>query len=136
MTTRKSSNPASVADYIAGLPEPLRSEVEALRGVIRSAADGIGEEVKWNAPSFCMSEHFATMRLNGKVPLQLILHLGARKNFIPRGAIEDPTGLLRWLGPDRACVDFASPGAVAARASALQAIVRQWLRHVPVRSVG
>ncbi|MCL6527236.1 MAG: DUF1801 domain-containing protein [Thermaceae bacterium] len=133
MTARKRSSSASVSDYIAGLPEGLRAEVEALRRVILSAAEGIGEEVKWNAPSFHAGEHFATMRLKGKVPLQLILHLGAKKSIIPRSSIEDPTGLLEWLGPDRACVSFTELGEVNARASALQAILRQWLQHVPGR---
>lgn len=136
MAIRKSSSAPTVAQYIAGLPEPLRAEVEALRRVILSAADGIGEEVKWNAPSFHAGEHFATMRLRGKVPLQLILHLGARKSAIPRDAIQDPSSLLKWLGPDRACVDFAQPGAVAAAAGAIQAIVRQWVLHVPTRAAG
>ena len=101
--------------------------------MVRSAAESIGEELKWNAPSFHAGEHFATMRLNGKPPLQLILHLGAKKSAMPAGAIDDPEGLLRWLGPDRACVGFAGPGAVAARADALRAILRQWLPHVPAR---
>lgn len=136
MASRKSSSSVTVAEYIAGLPASLRSEVETLRRAILSAADRIEEEVKWNAPSFRVGEHFATMRLNGKVPLQLILHLGAKKSFVPRGDIEDPAGLLQWLGPDRACIGFAEPGAVAARASALQAIVRQWVRHVPARGAG
>lgn len=134
MVTRKSAAAVSVADYINGLSEPLRTEVEALRQVILSAAEGIGEEVKWNSPSFYLGEHFATMRLNGKVLLQLILHLGAKKGAsIPQAAISDPAGLLKWLGPDRACVEFSGPGTVVGRASALQAIISQWLQHVGAR---
>jgi len=134
MATRKSKPAPSVDDFVAALAPPLRSEVEALRQAIRSAAPGIDEEIKWNAPSFRTGEHFATLRLRGKVPLQLILHLGAKKSALPAGAIDDPHGLLQWLGPDRACVNFARPGAVAEKASALQAILRHWLRHVPPRS--
>ena len=134
MPTRK---PDSVDDYISGLSEPLQSEVQQLRRLILGAAGDIGEEIKWNAPSFHTGEHFATMRLNGKVPLQLILHLGAKKQHgIAREAIDDPAGLLQWLGPDRACVGFPGTGAVATHADALQAIVRQWVRHVPVRATG
>jgi hypothetical protein len=136
MAIRKIASTPSVAQYIAALPEPLRAEVETLRRVILNAADGIGEEVKWNAPSFHAGEHFATLRLRGRVPLQLILHLGVRKSAIPRDAIQDPSSLLKWLGPDRACVDFAEPGAVAAAAGAIQAIVRQWVRYVPARIAG
>lgn len=136
MGNRKTPSATSVADYIAGLSPPLRQEVEALRRAILAAEDGIGEEIKWNAPSFFVSEHFATMRLNGKVPLQLILHLGAKKSSIARDAIEDPDGLLQWLGPDRASISFPSPGSVATRVASVQHIVRQWVQHVPARVAG
>jgi len=133
MVARK-TKPASPVDLlVAELEQPLRAEVESLRKVVLAVAAEIQEEVKWNAPSFYTGEHFATMRLNGKVLLQLILHLGAKKSSIARDSIEDPSGMLNWLGPDRACIDFASPGAVKSQASALQSILRQWLRHVPTR---
>jgi hypothetical protein len=136
MANRKPSSAPSVVEFIAALSEPLRSEALALRGIILAATDGIGEAIKWNAPSFHAGEHFATMRLNGKILLQLILHLGAKKSAISRSAIDDPAGLLHWLGPDRASIDFDEPGAVVARASALQAIVRQWVQHVPAKAAG
>ena len=134
MATRKAA--VSVSEYVDALPQRLRSEVAELRKIILAAAAGIGEEIKWNAPSFFTGEHFATMRLNGKVPLQLILHLGAKKSALPPGAIEDPSGLLQWLGPDRACISFRGPGAVSAQAAAVGAIVRQWVQHVPNRVAG
>ena len=133
MSRRKSQPRISVADFIAGIPSPLREDVEDLRRAILASAENIGEDVKWNAPSFHTGEHFATMRLNGKVPLQLILHLGAKKNAIARDAIKEPDHRLQWLGPDRACVSFAGPGSVAQRAPAVQHIVRQWVKHVPSR---
>lgn len=136
MASRKSPSTNSVADYIDGLAPPLRDDVEALRGAILASANGIGEEIKWNAPSFYTGEHFATMRLNGKVPLQLILHLGAKRSFIARDSIEDPAGLLQWLGPDRACISFPAPGSVAARTASVQHIVSQWVQHVPARVAG
>ncbi len=136
MAARKVTSARSVAQsvdqFVAELSQPLKADVEALRRVILSTADGIAEGIKWNAPSFYTSEHFATMRLNGKVPLQLILHLGTKKRTFPPGAIEDPTKMLAWLGPDRACVSFAIPGAVSTHAEALQSILRQWLPHVPI----
>ena len=135
MAARKPASPLSVNDLIAALSDPLRSEVEALRTLILGADDGIGEEVKWNSPSFHAGEHFATMRLNGKIFLQLILHLGVKKSAISRDAIDDPGALLQWLGPDRACINFLESGVVSARADSIQAIVRQWVKHVPARTV-
>ena len=136
MGTRKVKSTLSVDELLANLDHPLRTDIEELRRVVLSASKGIGEEVKWNSPSFFTGEHFATMRLNGKVPLQLILHLGAKKAAVPSGAVQDPDGLLQWLGPDRACIDFARPGEVSRRADALKAILRQWVQHVPTRTAG
>lgn len=136
MGTRKARSMQSVDELLAGLEHPLRNDIEELRGVVLSASDAVGEEVKWNSPSFHAGEHFATMRLNGKVPLQLILRLGAKKAALPSGAIQDPNGLLQWLGPDRACIDFPAPGDVGRHTNAVKAILRQWIRHVPARTRG
>lgn len=136
MSNRKPATAASVADYISCLPTPLREDVEALRRAILASAEGIGEEIKWNAPSFHTSEHFATLRLNGKVPLQLILNLGARKSSIARDAIHDPGRLLQWLGPDRACISFPAAGSVSLHVAAVREIVAQWVQHVPARGAG
>ena len=136
MGTRKAKSTQSVDELLAGLEHPLRTDIEELRGVVLSASDSIGEEVKWNSPSFYTGEHFATMRLNGKVPLQLILHLGAKKASLPSGAVQDPEGLLQWLGPDRACINFSAPGDVGRQTDALRAILRQWVQRVPVRAAG
>ena len=72
MAARKSVTAISVSALIADLKDPQRSEVETLRALILGVAKGVGEEVKWNSPSFHTGEHFATMRLNGKILLQLI----------------------------------------------------------------
>lgn len=133
MATGKSSSPAVIA-YISELPEPLRTEVSALRQVILASEAGIGEEIKWNAPSFYKGVHFATMRLHGKVPLQLILHFGVKKTAIPKNSIKDPAGLLRWLGPDRACVNFVDEGEAASSAGALRSILKQWVKYLPKSS--
>lgn len=71
------------------------------------------------------------MRLNRKPPLQLILHLGAKKKSIPVGAIEDPQAILKWLGPDRAVVNLPTSESFAQVRKPLVAVIRQWLQHVP-----
>ncbi len=130
-STRGNTGTAAVEAYLAGLDHPRLDDIRALRRLILETDPAIGEAIKWNAPSFHLGEHFATMRLNGKPPLQLILHLGAKnRQPLPAGAIADPAGLLKWLGPDRACIDFAEPGSVEAWRDRLQAILRQWMVHV------
>ena len=51
-TTTKSSEPDKVDAYIKGLTHPLADVVIALRQIILKTDSEIGEEIKWNAPSF------------------------------------------------------------------------------------
>lgn len=128
---RASGNGSDGVDaYIAALEHPLRSEVIALREILLRIDPAIGEEVKWNAPSFRTSGHFATLQLREPDCVRLILHLGARKRDAGNLAIEDPDGLLQWLGPDRACLRFRNMQELQERRDALERLVRQWLRHV------
>jgi hypothetical protein len=123
---------SSVEQFLESLAHPFKPDIQKLRKLILSLDPGIKEAVKWNAPSFYTGEHFATMRLSGRPQLQLILHMGTKKNEMPADAIQDPHKILKWLGPDRACVDFASLGSVDASGQALKDILQQWLQHIPV----
>ena len=122
----------SVEQFLETLVHPLKPDIQELRMLILSIDPKIGEAVKWNAPSFYIGEHFATMRLNGKPLLQLILHMGVKKSVMPVGAIQDPSNILKWLGPDRACIEFTSHGAVGFHSEALEHILQQWVVHIPL----
>ena len=131
MTGKRPSPAATVQAFLAALDHPLEEAIVALRQLLLDADPAISEEVKWNAPSFRTSDHFATMHLRARDRLQLILHLGARSTrAVPPGAIADPAGLLKWLGPDRASVTITGEEDLADKRDALVAIVRQWIRHV------
>jgi len=122
---------STVDELIGDLDHPLIATIKALRELILGIDPAIGEEIKWNSPSFFTTEHFATMRLNGKPPLQLILHLGAKKQSIPAGAIKDPQGILVWLGPDRAVVNLPTAAIFSQVREPLKAVLRQWLTQLP-----
>ena len=131
MTAKRPKPATTVASFLEALDHPLKAEIVMLRSVLLDADPTITEEVKWNAPSFRTSEHFATMHLRGKDSFQLILHLGAKaKRTVPSGAIADPGGLLKWLGPDRASVTFKGAGDVKRKQSSAVSIIRQWIKHV------
>lgn len=127
-----SSKPAAkVQAFIDALDHPLKAEIVALRQLILRVDPAISEEVKWNAPSFRTSEHFATMHLRAKDTVQLILHLGATsKRSVPSTTIADPDGLLKWLGPGRASVTFTGSEDLARKCDSLVVIIRQWIKHV------
>lgn len=121
----------TVQSFIDASDHPLKDGIVALRTLLLQADPSISEEIKWNAPSFRTSEHFATMHLRAEDSLQLILHLGAKSGrAVPSGVIADPEGLLEWLGPDRASVRFSGRDDLAGKREALVAIVRQWIGHV------
>lgn len=122
---------ASIAAFLSSLDHPRKPELEALRALILGVDPSIGEGIKWNAPSFKTTEWFATTNVHAKSELRLILHLGAKKRDVDaRAAIGDPSGLLTWLGADRALVSFASAVDFAAKRAALESILRQWIALV------
>lgn len=52
VATTKSSQPAKVDAYLKTLEHPLLEVVVALRKIILETDPEIGEEIKWNAPTF------------------------------------------------------------------------------------
>ncbi len=120
----------SVDQFLATLSHPFKTEILELRELILSVDPSISEAVKWNAPSFRTTEFFATIHLRAPNAFAVILHLGVKTRSIPPGSVEDPAGLLIWLGPDRAIVSFFSSEDLQAKAPAFTEIVRQWLTHV------
>ncbi|WP_203322039.1 DUF1801 domain-containing protein [Pseudoxanthomonas beigongshangi] len=127
---RKTTDTTDAVDaYMAALDHPCKAELEALRRIITGVDARIAEGVKWNAPSWRLDEYFATTHLRAKQGMGVILHLGAKTRAPERKpAIDDPDGLLEWLGPDRARVVFADMADLRRRQAAFEAVLRQWIR--------
>jgi hypothetical protein len=123
---------AAVDQFMAALDHPFKAEIETLRRAILAVDPAIAEGIKWNAPSWRTTDYFATTHLRGKAGFSLILHLGAKARALPAGglAIDDPTGLLKWLGKDRAQVEFGTAADLQAKLPVLQALLRQWITYV------
>ncbi|MCB9879075.1 MAG: DUF1801 domain-containing protein [Planctomycetes bacterium] len=108
--------------------------MQALRKAVLAVDDAVSEGIKWNAPSFRTTEWFATMNLHPKQApdtVRLVLHAGAKASPDLRAVIDDPDGLLEWLGKERAIVSFAGAVDVKAKQRALQAVLTQWLQQLP-----
>jgi hypothetical protein len=129
--TPADSSPA-VDAFMAGLQHPAKDAVELLRAAILASNPAVTEGVKWNAPSFKTTEYFATTNLRAKTGVGLVLHFGAKAREVSAGkeSIADPDGLLKWVAKDRATIEFMDAREVTAKKAALQAILRQWIRHV------
>lgn len=123
----------AVDAFMAKLEHPHKADIELLRQTILGADATIREGIKWNAPSYRTREYFATTHLRAKAGVGLVLHLGAKVRALPVGGVEidDPQRLLKWLGPDRAMIQFGQARQLQAQRVALQALLRQWIGFVP-----
>jgi hypothetical protein len=121
-----------VETFLAALEHPFKKEILILREILLGADPSISEGIKWNAPSFCTSEYFATFHLRAKEGLQIIFHFGAKKrdHSASEGTIPDPESLLEWLAKDRATIKFRDQKEIDAKRSAFEALVREWIQYV------
>ena len=128
----KASEQDQVDSYMRKLKHPLADVVEALRRVILSAHSEIGEEIKWNAPSFFFTgpmrpfnpkeykRHIIVFNLHRKDCMRLVFPSGAR--------IGDTSGLLKGDYADgRRLALFSCMADVESKGPALQRVIRKWL---------
>lgn len=122
----------SVEAFIATLEHPYKVEILSLRQIILAADPRITEEIKWNAPSFRATEHFATFQLRAKEGVQIIFHLGAKVTAATAAGftVADPSTLLTWLANDRASVSFHNLADIQAKRVAFGDLVRAWIAQV------
>jgi hypothetical protein len=129
-TAARAGEAGSVSDFLATLEHPHKAAIEALRALILGTDDRVREEVKWNAPSFFITEHFATFKLRPLETVQVVLHTGARVRPDARAlVIDDPAGLLKWAAKDRCVATFADMNDVESRRAAFASILRQWIEQ-------
>ena len=131
--TMKESAPEKVDAYMKALKHPLKPVLEELRRIILSTDDAIGEEVKWNAPTFFYAgemapfdpkeyrRHLIVSNVFKKDRIRLVFPSGAR--------IEDKSGLLTGEYADgRRIASFSSLAEVETKKAALQGAIKKWLR--------
>ncbi|MCF8504331.1 MAG: DUF1801 domain-containing protein [Caulobacter sp.] len=120
-----------VAAFIADLDHPMKAEIESVRALILGLGPEIGEGIKWKSPTFRTTDDFATINLRSTGSLQVILHLGAKvRPDLQKPMIEDPEGLLKWLGKDRCMATLGAGDAFRANLPAFKAVLRQWIAVV------
>ena len=119
----------SVTDWLVALDHPQKDALIELCAVIRGVDPRITEEIKWHAPSFAITDHFATTGLPKKGGgLHLILHTGAKVKPREGRVPVDERGLpLDWRGPDRAVLLFSDLADVRAKAPALRSMLTEWI---------
>ena len=128
----KPSEPEKVDAFMQALKHPLANVVETIRKIILSTDREIGEEIKWNAPTFFYSgemkplnpkEHkryLVVFNLYQKDCIRLVFPSGARVN--------DKSGLLEGDYIDgRRLALFHNMEEVKSKKTALQSVIKKWL---------
>ncbi len=130
--TTKPSEPEKVDAYMNVLKHPLADVVEALRRIILSTDKEIGEEIKWNAPTFFYSGEMAPSDPK-KYKRYIVVFNLFKKDCIrlvfPSGAkVDDASGLLEGEYADgRRLAMFSSMQEVKTKKAGLQRVIRKWL---------
>jgi hypothetical protein len=129
----KASEPEKVDAYMSRLKHPLAKVVEDLRQIILSTDEEIGEEIKWNAPTFFYAGKMKPT--NPKEYRRYIVVFNLFKQdcirlVFPSGAkVKDASGLLEGDYADgRRLAMFYSSKDVKSKAKALRAVITQWLK--------
>jgi hypothetical protein len=117
--------------FMAQLEHPFKETIQDLRFLILSADPRVREQIKWNAPSFLIEDHFATFKLYPPNAIQLVLHTGAKvKNHPKTFVVDDPNSLLQWVTGDRCVLIFKSAEHAREMREAVASIVKQWIRQL------
>ena len=118
----------TVDQFMAELEHPLKAEIERLRAIILGADDGITEQIKWKAPSFCYrGDDRVTMKLHPTNQIQLIFHRGAKVKDTADFTFEDRSGLLKWAARDRGVATFRNMSEIETNETALADLVNRWM---------
>src|SRR5215510_240034 len=136
MASKKTTKPSEsdkVDEYMKGLKHPLSDVVEALRQIILKTDPKIGEEVKWNAPSF-----FYTGEMEPFNPKEYRRHLVVfnlfkkdciRLVFWNGGKVNDTSGFLEGDYADgRRLAMFYGMEDVKSKQAILRKIVKQQVK--------
>lgn len=113
--------PKTVDAYIESLKPDDRAMAGTLVTLVREAAPGLTEQIKWNAPSFSDGgEDRITLGINRGGGMRIVLHRGAKNQDADDFAFADPAALADWRSPDRGVIMLKDGNDLTARAEALK----------------
>ena len=128
------SSTLTVSEYIQKMESPLAEIVEAIRQIILGADPEVGEQIKWNSPSFYYTGEMKPVdpKTYKRDIAVLNLHRGHALLVFPTGAIiNDTSGLLEGDYKDGLrMVTFLDMEAVKSKEKALQEAVNTGVKWV------
>lgn len=118
----------AVAAWLDASDPAMRGLIERLRALALAAAPDVTEQIKWNAPSFCVDgDDRITLGLERKGGVRAVLHRGAKAKDTAGFAFADPDRLATWPSVDRGVLTFADEAALEAKEEAVAELFRRWL---------
>ena len=127
-------NTALVTEYIQKLEPAFAEIIETIRQIILSTDKDIGEEIKWNAPSFIYTGEMKPFdpKEYKRYIIVTNFHKGRILLVFPSGAkINDTTGFLEGDYKDgRRLVYFKDLPDVKSKENALRKVIKTWLTLV------
>ena len=127
------SGTEAVTAYIQKLEEPTATIVEVLRQIILSTNPEIGEEIKWNAPSFFYTGEMKPFNPKEYKRYIIVMNLHNRILMVlPSGAkVNDTSGLLEGDYTDgRRLIKITGMDDVKNKEAALRKVISDWLKLV------
>lgn len=128
--TKQTVKSSEVTEFLNQLNHPFRNEIEELRDYILESNKNLTENIKWNAPNYCLeNEDRVTMRIHPiTTKVQLVFHRGAKKQEQPKDKlIENKSKMLVWKENDRAIITFKNSQEIENRKEQLQIIINEWI---------
>lgn len=127
------SNTEQVTEYIRKLEAPVAEIVEAIRQIVLSTHPEIGEEIKWNAPSFLYTGEMKPF--NPKEYKRYIIVMNLHKRILlvfPGGAkVNDKSGLLEGDYADgRRLVYIMDMDDLKSKEAGIRRVILDWLALV------
>jgi hypothetical protein len=127
------SNTEQVTEYIQKLDGPVVEIVETIRQIVLSTNPEIGEEIKWNAPSFLYTGDMKPF--NPKEYKRYIIVMNLHKRILlvfPSGAkVNDTSGLLTGDYADgRRLVYIQDMDDLKSKEAGIRRVILDWLALV------
>jgi len=131
--TTKPSEPHKVDAYMAKLDYPLKEVAQAVRELILDTDPEIGEEIKWNAPTFFYTGEMQPFNLKEYKRYLIVFNLFQKdclRLVFPSGArVNNSWGLLEGTYADgRRLAMFRSMDDVQAKKDAMEQVIKEWLK--------
>jgi hypothetical protein len=129
--TKPTASPDHVETFLQQLDHPHKEAIGKLRLAIKGIDPRIAEEIKWNAPSFKLDEHFATFKLHPPKAIQIVLHTGAKPKTAQKTfSVNDAHGLLTWPAPDRCMLTLQSSAQAEELHDIVIAMIKEWVQQL------